>query len=159
MKSLPVLILTICLCSGCDTFKGPTGPDGLQGETGNQGPQGETGEKYEQEGSITLSDLDYYLNYFDDSTGQLIVWGNMENSGTTVLDNIKIHVKVYNELDGLIIAYYFIPDHSVLAPGEKSSFKSEFYCRQIPERVTFGYSGNVPIYVPAQKRTTSPGDF
>jgi len=56
MKFLPVLILTICLCSGCDTFKGPTGPEGLQGEKGEQGPQGENAEFTILEGNLCAGD-------------------------------------------------------------------------------------------------------
>ncbi|MBA7650120.1 hypothetical protein ES703_57921 [subsurface metagenome] len=159
MKILPVVILAVCLLSGCEGPLGPMGPRGQKGLKGDQGETGPAGENYEQEGSITFSDLHYDRNYYDKYPGELRVWGNFENSGTTVLDNIKIHVKAYNELDGLIIAYYIIPDQSVLAPGQKSSFEAYFNCPQKPKRVTFGYSGNVPIYVPAWKRTSAAGGF
>jgi len=159
MKIVTVVILAVFLFIGCEGPEGPMGPRGQNGLRGDQGEIGPAGENYEQEGSITFSDLHYNRKYFDESTGELRVWGDFENSGTTVLDNIKIHVKAYNELDGLIIAYYFIPDQSVLAPGQKSSFEAEFYCPQKPIRVTFGYSGNVPIYVPAPKRTPAAGKF
>lgn len=54
MKWLPVLIMIICLVSGCDQLKGPTGPDGPRGEkgttgdTGSQGEKGNTGSRGEQ---------------------------------------------------------------------------------------------------------------
>jgi len=151
MKLLPFSIMIIFLIFSCDSLKGPTGPQGEQGETGETGNTGPAGDNYEQEGSITFSDLYYYRFHYDSYPGELKVSGDFENSGTTVLDNIKIHVKAYNELDGLIIHYYFTPDHSVLGPGQKSSFEAYFDCPQKPKRVTFGYSGNVPIYVPAPK--------
>jgi len=45
MKFIPVLILTILLVSGCDTFRGPSGPDGSQGDQGIQGEKGDSGDK------------------------------------------------------------------------------------------------------------------
>lgn len=151
------MIFTFCLVFGCDELRGPNGPEGPQGEKGDQGEKGATGENYLEKGSITLSNLHFNRGDFYKSICELIVWGDFENSGTTVLDNIKIHIKAYNELDGLIIVYYFIPYQSILAPSQKSSFEAEFICPQEPARVTFGYSCNVPIYSPALKRSPSPG--
>ena len=179
MKLLPVVILAVCLSFGCDSLRGPTGdtgPSGTKGEKGtagdkgdtgpqgDQGPQGEKGDAVytdisvdEDKGSLLITEVTWsydptrYLS-------KLLVKGLAKNVGTNVLEYVKIHTKAYDSSDQFISSDYGYVDEWDLNPGQEARWKIEdYYCDQKPSRVTFGYSFDVSVSVPAPKRSPASG--
>lgn len=178
MKLLPILILIIGLIFGCDSLKGPIGPQGEQGEpgvgiqgekgeTGEPGPEGPQGEKGEavyteiafdeEKGSLIISDAtwSYEIGLF--SEGPLVVTGTAKNIGTTNLEYLQIHIKAYDSSNQIISAYssYAGSVFDTLKPGQESWFKiTDYGCDKEPSKVTYGYSFDTSVSVPAPKIST-----
>jgi len=175
MKLILFIILITVLIFGCDQLKGPTGPQGEQGETGEgiqgekgetgetgpEGPQGEKGEAVyteiavdEEKGSLFISDATWSYETGLFSSGPLIVTGIAKNVGTSNLEYIEIHIKAYNSADQIISVYssYAGGIFDTLKPGQESWFKiTDYGCEEEPSKVTYGYSFDTSVSVPAPK--------
>jgi hypothetical protein len=173
MKLLPVIILTIFLVSGCDSFRGPTGPQGEHGEkgeqgekgekgyTGGEGEQGEKGEAVyteisvdEEKGSLFISEASWSYEKGLFSSGPLVVTGLAKNTGTTALEYVKIYINSYDSADQIISLHsdYIGSIFDTLKPGQQTWFKTTDYgCDKEPNKVTYGYSFDTTVTVPAPK--------
>jgi hypothetical protein len=173
MKLLPVIILTFLLIFGCDSLIGPAGPQGEHGETGRHGEKGETGEPGaegpqgekgetvytviavdEEKGSLIIIDAtwSYEIGLFSD--GPLKVTGIVKNLGTTCLEYVQIHIKAYDSDNQIINSYsdYVGSIFDTLKPGQESLFKiTDYYCDKEPSKVSYGYSFDTSVNVPAPK--------
>ena len=197
MRFLFVVILAVCLISGCDSLKGPTGPDGPQGEQGTQGEKGDTGENGdtgspgdqgiqgekgdtglqgdqgekgdtgekgeavytdvaidEEKGFLLITDASWSYENGWLSDYSLVTTGLAKNVGTTLLDDVTIYIKAYDSSGRLISSSSAWIDEFYLKPGQESWWKVEDnYCNKEPSKVTFGYSFDVTVSVPAPKRS------